>query len=193
VAPAPQDPPAGVEPVGEGAEPEGPLLGVGGHRVDAEPSLGDDAEGALAAHEELVEVGTGGRAGTVAAGADDRAVGQDDLQADDHVLDLAVAVGVLAGPAAGQPSAHGGEVHRLGPVAERHVVVVAQPGLHVGTEGAGAQVGHQGGGVDMADPGQAAEVEDDPAVEGDGGAADTAAPGRGGHRDAGVIAGGEHG
>ena len=94
----PQDPAAGVEPGGEGGEAEGPPALAHRHRVDPEPSLGDDPEGALAAHEELGQVGTRGRAGRVAAGADHPAVGQHHLQADDHVLDLPVAVGVLAGP-----------------------------------------------------------------------------------------------
>ena len=82
----------------------GPPLGRR-HRVDAQPGLGDDAERALAADEELGEVGAGGGARRRAAGADDAAVGQHDLEADDHVLDLAVAGRVLAGAAAGQPPA----------------------------------------------------------------------------------------
>ena len=120
-----------------------------GHRVDPEPALGDHPEGALAAHEQLGEVGPGGRPGPVPAGADHPAVGQHHLEADDHVLDLPVAVGVLAGTPAGQPAAHGRQVHRLGPVAEGDAVAVAQRRLHVGPEGAGPEVGHQRVGVDV--------------------------------------------
>ena len=81
--------------------------------------------------------------GRVPAGPDDPAVGQHHLEADDHVLDLPVAVRVLAGPPAGQPAAHRRQVHRLGPVAEGEAVLAPQPGLHVGAEGAGPQVDDQ--------------------------------------------------
>ena len=78
-----------------------------------------------------------------------RAVGQHHLEADDHVLDLPVAVRVLAGTPAGQPAAHRREVHRLGPVAEGEAVAVAQARLDVGPEGAGPDVGDQRVGVDV--------------------------------------------
>jgi hypothetical protein len=61
--PAAQDPPARVEAVGEGGKPKARRPLALGHRVDPEPALGDDAEGALAAHEQLGQVGTGGRSG----------------------------------------------------------------------------------------------------------------------------------
>ena len=60
-----------------------------------------------------------------------------------HVLDLPVPVGVLAGAPAGQPAAHGGQVHGLGPVPERDTVTVPEPGLHVGAEGPGPKVGDE--------------------------------------------------
>ena len=114
-----------------------------GDRVDPEASLGDHPECALAAHEQLGEVGSGRRAGGVPAGPDHPSVGQHHLEADDHVLDLPVAVRVLAGTSTGQPTTHGGQVHRLGPMAEGQTVPLAEAGLHIGAEGAGPEVGHQ--------------------------------------------------
>ena len=75
-----------------------------------------------------------------AAGADDTPVGQDDLEPDDHVLDLSVAGGVLPGPATGQPPAHGGQVHGLGPVPQGvpRAVRPAGSGFEVGPEGRAA-------------------------------------------------------
>ena len=115
---SPEDPPAGIEAVGEGGEPEGAPFLARGHRVDPEATLGDHPEGALAADEQLGEVRSGCRPGPVPTGPDDAAVGQHDLEADDHVFDLPVAVRVLSRSSAGQPSADRGEVHRLRPVAE---------------------------------------------------------------------------
>ncbi len=191
-APA-EDPAARVEPVGERGEPEGAPALAPGDRVHPEPSFGDDAEGALAAHEQLGEVGAGGRPRPVPTGPDHGAVGQDYLEAEHHVLDLAVAVRVLAGPPAGQPPAHGGEVHRLGPVPERDAEAVAETGLDLGAEGAGPQVGHQRLGVDLADPGEPTEVEGDPPEQGDGPAAHPAPPACCSHRHAEVVAQGQHG
>ena len=57
-----EDAPTGVETIGERREPEGPAALALGHRVHPEPALGDDPEGALTAHEELGQVGAGGRA-----------------------------------------------------------------------------------------------------------------------------------
>ena len=75
-------------------------------------------ERAFAPDEELRQVGTRGGPGTMTLGADDPAVGQDDLEPEHHVLDLPVAGRVLPGAAAGEPSADGGEIHRLRPMAE---------------------------------------------------------------------------
>ena len=55
-----QDPPHGVEAGLEGREGVGAPALVGGRRVQAEPGAGDDAERALRADEELVEVGADG-------------------------------------------------------------------------------------------------------------------------------------
>lgn len=56
------------------------------------------------------------------SGVDQRAVGQHDVQTHDEVFDLAVASGILACAAACHPAAHGGQRHRLGPVAHGEVV-----------------------------------------------------------------------
>ncbi len=173
--PATEDAPAGVEAGRERGEPEGPPTLAGRERVDPEPSLGDDAEGALAADEQLGQVGAGGRTRGVAAGPHHPAVGQHHLEPDDHVLDLPVPVGVLARAAAGQPAPDGREVHRLGPVPQGELVVPPQAGLDVGPEGTGPQVGHQRGRIDVPDAGQPAHVEGDPSVERDRGAAHAAA------------------
>ena len=57
-APSLQDPPHGVETVLEGAERVGATPLVHGGRMEAEPGAGDDAEGALRADEQLVQVWT---------------------------------------------------------------------------------------------------------------------------------------
>ena len=67
--PAAKDPPAGLEPGRERRETEDPPLLGGRARVDAQPRLGDEAERALAADEELGQVGARGRPGTEALGA----------------------------------------------------------------------------------------------------------------------------
>ena len=54
-----------------------------------------------------------------------RAVGEHDVESHDDVLDLPVARGELTGAAAREPPADGRQVDRLGPVPERHRVVVA--------------------------------------------------------------------
>ena len=132
----------GVDAGGEGTEAVGGAAFVGGRGVEAEAGAGDDAEGALGAHEELVEVGPDGGPGR-AAGADPASVGQGDVQPQHHVLDLSVAGGELAGGAAGQPTADGGQGDGLRPVAQREAVVTAQGDLEVIAEGAGGDVEHE--------------------------------------------------
>ena len=105
--------------------------------------LGDDAERAFAAHEELGQVRARGGTGAPALGADDTPVGQHDLQPDHHVLDLPVARRVLPRATTSQPAPDGGEVHGLGPVAERVARVRSrrpQRRLQVGPERARADV-----------------------------------------------------
>ena len=162
-----------------------------GRGVQAQAGSGDDAQGALAAHEHLVEVGSGGLAG-VALGVDHRAVGQDHVEPDDHVLDLAVAGGELAGPAARQPAADRGQGHRLGPVPAGEAVGGAQLVLEVVAERAGQHVGGERGVVDVADAGQVAQVEHDAAVERDRRPADPAAARGRRHRDGRLVADGQH-
>ncbi len=155
---------------------------------------GDDAQRALAAHEELGQVRPGRGAGAGALRVHDAAVGQDDLEPDDHVLDLSVARRVLPGAPAGQPPTDGGEVHGLGPVPERVAVAdLTERGLEIGAEGAGPHVGQERHLVDLVDAGARRHVERQAAVHGDGPAADAAAPRRRGDGHAGLVAGGEHG
>ncbi len=190
--PPSQDPAADLEPVGEGLEADGeaPLVGRGGVHAQAGP--GDDPERALAADEQLVEIGSRRLPG-VAAGGDHGAVGQHDVEADDHVLDLAVAGRELAGAATGQPAADGREGDRLRPVPAREAVGGAQLVFEVVAEGAGPHVDGERRVVDVDDAGQVAEIEDDAAVERDRRAAHPAAPGRGGDGDAGLVADAEDG
>ena len=105
-------------------------------------------ERALGAEEQLVEVGPDGRRGR-AAGADHGAVGEDDLEPDDDVLDLAVAGGVLAGAPAGDPAADGGDVEALREVADAEAVPVLQLGLEVRPERAGQDLDDARDGVDV--------------------------------------------
>ncbi len=148
--PAAQHLAAGVEAGGEGGEAEGPPLLCGRQGVDAHACCGNDAERAFTAHEELGEVGSGGGPRSMSFGPHDAAVGQHHLEPDHHVLDLAVAGRVLAGTAAGQPSADRREIHRLRPVPEG--VPRAHPTesrLEIGPEGAGSDIGGERGLVDV--------------------------------------------
>ena len=112
VAPRRSTVPAGLDAVGERAERVRRTAVVRRHGVGPQPDPGDDAERALRPEEQLVEVGPDG-GGRRAAGAHDGAVGEHDLEADDDVLDLAVAGRVLAGAAAGDPAADRGDVEAL--------------------------------------------------------------------------------
>ena len=68
---------------------------------------------------------------------------KDDLEPDDHVLDLAVAGGELPGAAAGQPAADGRQRHRLRPVTTREAVNPAELVLEAVAEGATCHVHHE--------------------------------------------------
>ena len=176
---AAQDPAARIEAGGEGREAEGPPLLRRGHGMDAQPGLGDDAQRALAPDEELGQIRAGGGARPLALGVHDAAVGQHHLEADHHVLDLPVTGRVLPRPPAGEPAADGGEIHRLGPVAERVARTdLAERGLEVGAEGAGPHVGRERCLVELAQTGQRGHVEGDAAMHGDGAAAHPAPAGR---------------
>ncbi len=116
----------------------------------------------------------------------DAPVGQRHLEPGDHVLDLAVAGGVLARTPTRHPTTHRREVHRLGPVPERDVLG-PQPGLEVGPEGPGQHVGQQRRGVDVDDAGQAAEIERHPAEDRDARPAHPGPAGDGRHRHPAVV------
>src|SRR5690606_5500469 len=73
-------------------------------RGDPQPGRGDDPERALAADEELGEVGAAAGA-RHAADVDDLAAAGDDGQAEDAILDLAVLGRQLAGRPAREPAA----------------------------------------------------------------------------------------
>jgi hypothetical protein len=190
-APA-EDAAHGVEGGLEGGEPVGRLGHVVGQRVGLEPDAGDHAERALGADEQLGEVGSGRLAG-LAAGGDRAPVGQDHVESVDDVLDLPVAGRVLAGAAAGDPAADGGEGHRLGPVADRQAVAALELLLEQVAEGAGGDVDHERGVVDVADPGEGGGVEDDAAEHRHRRPADPAAPAGGGERHPGLVADRHHG
>jgi hypothetical protein len=82
-----------------------------GWRDELDDRLGDDAEGALAADHELLEVVAGDVLGELAAEPDDLAGGGDELQAEDvaagdAVLDGLAAAGVLRDVAADLAGLH---------------------------------------------------------------------------------------
>ena len=157
--------------------------------MDAQARFGDHAEGALAAHEELGQVGPGGGTGAAPFGAHGAAVRQDHLEAEHHVLDLAVAGGVLTRTAAGEPSPHRRELHRLGPVSEGVAGPhLGQRPLEIGAEGPRPHVGGERGLVHGEQAVERREVERHPAEDGDGPATHPAAAGNGRHRYDGFVA-----
>ena len=176
------------------ANPKARRPSPGGPGVEAQAGRGDDPEGALGADEQLGQVRAGGRPGAAPVGADDAAVGQRDLEADHHVLDLPVAGRVLAGPPAGQPAADGREVHRLGPVPEGVArAAAARAASRSGPKVPGRDVGQERGLVDVDRARQRGQVEGDAAEDGDRPAAHPAAPGDRGDRRPGLVAGGQDG
>ncbi len=138
------------------------------------------------------------RSGPVAArgasaGVHHLAVGQDDLEPDHHVLDLAVPGRVLAGGAARQPPSDRRQLHRLGPVPEGDAVARSAARLR----GPRRRCPHPRRRstrrvVDRGDAGQAAQIEADAAEDGDAGAAHPAAAGHRGHRHPGLVAQRQH-
>ncbi len=90
--------------------------------VEPEPGAGDDAERALAADEQLGQVGPDRGTGR-AAGVDDATVGEHDVETDDDVFDLSVTRRHLPGASAREPAPDGRQVDRLRPVADRHVML----------------------------------------------------------------------
>ncbi len=108
-----------------GLEEVGKAAGVlGAPAEDAQGDGGEHAEGALAAHQDLVEIGTGG--GARVGGGLDHAAGGDHLLGDDDVLDLAVVGGILPGAAGDHPAAHAGMLEGLREMTAGVAVVPAQ-------------------------------------------------------------------
>src|SRR5207248_2502705 len=104
------------------------------------------------------EVGPDRGAGR-AARAQQRAVRQRDLEADDDVLDLAVPRRQLPGAAAGEPPADGRDVDRLRPVPTRETVTFAQLRLERRAERSREHVDGERHAVDVDDAIQAGRVE----------------------------------
>ena len=160
--------------------------------MQAQPRAGDDAERALAADEQLVRSGP-----TAARGAPpvwiDAAVGEHDVEADDHVLDLAVAgrvAGRRRGTRATRRPSTGRSTAASGPSVD--AVLGAQRVLEPGAERAREDVEHERLAVDVDDAGEPAEVEHDAAVQRDARAAHAAAARGRGDRDARVVADAQH-
>ena len=134
---------------------EGPRFVAGRlrYRMHANPHAGDDAEGALRADDQLTQVGTGRRCGRTAQ-VEDAGRG-DDRQAAHHVVEPAVARGVLPRrPRCGEP-ADGGEFEALREVAEGKAFRTKEfLGLRAGD--AGFEFGFAGLLVDGDQPVQAA-------------------------------------
>ena len=108
-----------------GLEDVGESLAVLGHPAEyLEGDLGEDAEGALGAHHDLVEVGAAGLAGVVAGlnGADGGGV----LLAEDDVRDAAVVGAVLTGAAGDGPAADRGVFKALREVAAGVLTLCAE-------------------------------------------------------------------
>ena len=159
--------------------------------MQPQPRARDHAECPFAADEQLGEIGPDGGA-RCAAGMDDAPVGERDVEADDHVLDLAVARRVLARAATREPPADRRQVDRLRPVPERRSVLVAQRVLEPRAERPREDVQHERLAVDVDDAGECAQIEHDAAVHRDARATDAAAPRRRRHRDARVVAHAQH-
>ena len=95
-----------------------------------------------------------------------RAVGEHDLEPDDHLFDLAVARAVLPGATAGHPSADRGDVEALRKVADGHGASLAQLGLEIGSERAGQHLDDARDGVDVDDALHRGEIQHDAAEHG---------------------------
>ena len=133
--------------------------------MEAEGDFGDDAEGAVGADHEFVEVVAGDVLDDLAAGAGDGPVGEDDGHADDQVAEAAVLEADGAGVVGGEDAADGSG---LGPerVECDELVVGGEGALHRGPGGSGADGGGEILPAMFADSGEAGGVEEE--VRGDG-------------------------
>ena len=182
-----QHAPARLDAVAERREPERGALLDPGRRMQPQSRAGDHAECPLATDEQLREIGPDGGARR-AAGMDGAPVGERDVEADDDVLDLPVARGVLACATTCEPTADRRQVDRLRPVPDRRVVLATQRVLEPRAEGSRPDVQHERSVVDVDDARECAEVEHDTTVHRDARATDAAAPRRRRHRDPRVVA-----
>ena len=160
-----QDPPAGVECTGHVGEAPCAAALEGRRGVEAELCRAQHAERALGSDEDLSQVGTDRLAG-MAAGTNERPIGEHDVEAGDDVLDLAVARRELPGAATGDPPADRRQRHRLRPVPGREPVRRAQLVLEVVAEHPAVDRGDQRRVVDVDEAGDAAHVEHHAAVHG---------------------------
>ena len=179
--------PARLDAVGEAPERVGGPPLVRRHRVGSQPHPGDHRERAFRSDQQLGEVGSG-RSGGGPARSDHGAVGEDRLEADDHVLDLSVARRVLAGAPGRDPAADRCEVEALREVSDRHPVDLAELVFEVRAERAGEHLDDAGHHVDVDDAAQRRRVEDDPTEHGRCRSAHAAAAAGDGERQPGVVA-----
>jgi hypothetical protein len=157
-----------------------------------QPDPGDDAQGALAADEQLGEIWAL-RAGREAAGACHGAIRENDLQANDHLLDLSVAGAVLASAAACHPAANGGDIEALREVADCEAVRAAQLRFQIWAEGAGQHFHDARDCVDRHDALQCRQVQQHATKERYRGAQHATTSTRRGDRYTRLVAQHEHG
>ena len=157
-------------------------ISAGGSGCRRRRAPDDDAERSLRADEQLREIGSD-RGARRAAGRDDRAVGEHDVEAHDDVLDLAVAGRELAGAAAREPAADGRQRHRLRPVPARDAVLVAELVFEHVAERARQHVDEHRRVIDVDDALQRGEVEQHAAEHRNTRAAHAAPTGGGGNRN----------
>ena len=134
--------------------------------MSAESSAGDNAESSFGTDEQLIEIWARRLAGMATSG-ERCAIGKYDIKTDDDVFDLAVAIGELAGAAAGQPAADCGQRDRLRPVSDGEAMFGLQFFLEQITEGSGEHIDHERVGIDCADPGESAQIKQDPTEQRD--------------------------
>ena len=151
-------------------------------RDEPQDRAGDDAEGALAADEQLEQAQPGDVLDALAAEGHQRAVGEHDVEAEhvvggDAVLHAAESAGVGGDVAADRADL---ERRRVGRVPEP---VLGGGDLHLTVECAGLDHGHLADGVDLDRP-HALHAEDDTAVDGARSTGQTAAGSSGNDRDA---------